>query len=550
MEQRSLCSPDQICQDDPELRVVLQQLIKAHGVHAVEQELRSIEAANQVENTRSRGRPTGPAIDDWPALQEAAAIWRQQGYGPVWPALIAVAKSLRGEPESNARRLLSRLQETRPGWDENYRRAGIGDLRSAVFDRKIRRVITRTGPHYLAALVKAVSNLYRDDAEQLWWVESVRKDFGSLTLEDIAILISPSPAQRLFPYHLINLDSRYVLLSGDLCLPETPPKIILQDPIIFNELTIAHLSRKVHVTLSEESTSDEAIGFDIIPYKHWNYLVSRYDRPCKSISRSSVSSAADQFWQSKSDFVELNPTHWTNDIPEFRQTMFKFVDDELREADRLAGVIAKMLIDRNSSSSFALAVFVRLLGDYIASNVDEDRWAEALDAIGLLTNAALARVGYEHGLLKRGLKRHPKLDPLRHKELDAESSSVSAAADRFWQSKSDFVELNPTHWTNDIPEFRQTMFKFDDDELREAGRLAGVISKMLIDRNSSSSIALAVFVRLLGGYISSNVDEHRWVEALDAIGLLTNAALARVGYEHGLLKRGCQATSETGPFAT
>ena len=152
------------------------------------------------------------------------------------------------------------------------------------------------------------------------------------------------------------------------------------------------------------------------------------------------------------------------------------------------------------------------------------RWAEALDAIGLLTKAALARFGYEHGLLKRGLKRHPKLDPLRHKELDAESSSISAAADRFWQSKSDFVELNPTHWTNDIPEFRQTMFKFDDDELREADRLARVIAKMLIDRNSSSSIALAVFVRLLGDYIASNVDEDRWAEALDAIGLLTNAA--------------------------
>ena len=94
------------------------------------------------------------------------------------------------------------------------------------------------------------------------------------------------------------------------------------------------------------------------------------------------------------------------------------------------------------------------------------------------------------------------------------------------------------------------MFKFDDDELREADKLARVISKMLIDRNSSSSIALAVFVRLLGDYIASNVDEDRWAEALDAIGLLTNAALARVGCEHGLLQRGCQATSETGPFAT
>lgn len=103
------------------------------------------------------------------------------------------------------------------------------------------------------------------------------------------------------------------------------------------------------------------------------------------------------------------------------------------------------------------------------------------------------------------------------------------------------------HWTNDLPEFKQTMFKFDDDELREADRLAEVISKMLIDRKSSSSIALAAVVRLLGGYIASNVDEDRWVEALDAIGLLINAALARVGYEHGLLKIRGQAISETGP---
>jgi hypothetical protein len=131
MEQPTLCSPDRICQGDSELRVVLQQLIEAHGIPGVKQVLRRIEAANQVETTRSRGRPPGPAIDDLPALQKAAAIWRQQGCGPVWPALTAVAKSLRGEPESNARRLLSRLQETGPGWTEKFVRAGIHDFSAA-----------------------------------------------------------------------------------------------------------------------------------------------------------------------------------------------------------------------------------------------------------------------------------------------------------------------------------------------------------------------------------------------------------------------------------
>jgi hypothetical protein len=137
MEQPTLRPPDRICQGDSELRVVLQQLIEAHGISAVKQVLRSIEAANQADNTRSRGRPPGPAIDDLPALQEAGAIWRQQGCGPVWPALTAVAKSLRGEPESNARRLLSRLLETGPRWDEDFERAGIGDLRSGYFTEKL-----------------------------------------------------------------------------------------------------------------------------------------------------------------------------------------------------------------------------------------------------------------------------------------------------------------------------------------------------------------------------------------------------------------------------
>src|SRR5437016_3725175 len=94
--------------------------------------------------------------------------------------------------------------------------------------------------------------------------------------------------------------------------------------------------------------------------------------------------------------------HWIDDIPEFRQTMFKFSDDELREADRLAKGICMIVSDRNRSSSIALAAFVRLVGDFIASNVDQNRWAEALDAIGLLLNAALAYSGQELGLVKRG----------------------------------------------------------------------------------------------------------------------------------------------------
>jgi len=127
----TLCSTDRICQEDTDLRVVLQQLIEAHGMPAVKQVFRSIEAANPVKNTRPRGRPRGPAINDLPALQEAAAIWRQQGSGWVWPALTAVAKSLRGEPRSTTRRLFYRLQETGPDSVEKFVRAGIDDFCAA-----------------------------------------------------------------------------------------------------------------------------------------------------------------------------------------------------------------------------------------------------------------------------------------------------------------------------------------------------------------------------------------------------------------------------------
>jgi hypothetical protein len=96
--------------------------------------------------------------------------------------------------------------------------------------------------------------------------------------------------------------------------------------------------------------------------------------------------------------------HWTDDIPEFKQTMFEFNGDVLREADKLTGEICKMLIDKASCPAVALATFVLLIGDFIAANVDPERWEEALTSVGLLTNAALARVGLEHGLLKIGPK--------------------------------------------------------------------------------------------------------------------------------------------------
>jgi hypothetical protein len=82
MQEPTLGSPEEASQNNSDLRIVLRQLIAAHGADTVRRELSSIEAARPVENPRSRGRPAGPAIDDWPALREAAAIWRRQGWRP------------------------------------------------------------------------------------------------------------------------------------------------------------------------------------------------------------------------------------------------------------------------------------------------------------------------------------------------------------------------------------------------------------------------------------------------------------------------------------
>ena len=281
MEQRSLCSPDQICQDDLELRVVLHQLIKAHGVHAVEQELRSIEAANQVENTRSRGRPTGPAIDDWPALQEAAAIWRQQGYGPVWPALIAVAKSLRGEPESNARRLFSRLLETGPSWGEEFERAGIGDFsqaaRDRARDRKVMRTLVRDVARYTIAFIRTMSKLLPDDPKLADLIESTGNAFrGIITLEDVEILIQPSIAKTNL-FHLMHIRNEFYLLYFGKIVFNQPIRrpTRSEHPITFEDLIIANSYRSVDVKISRDFGTAKTIFFDILPFDSVSYLIPR-----------------------------------------------------------------------------------------------------------------------------------------------------------------------------------------------------------------------------------------------------------------------------------
>jgi hypothetical protein len=197
---------------------VLRELIGAHGADAVKRELRSIEAAKPVENPRSRGRPVGPAIDDWPSLREAAAIWRERSGGPIWPALIAAAKSLPGESESNARRLLSRLLGKGGSWEE-FERAGIRDFKMAAWDRKIHRVITRAGPSYKQAFFKAILSLVLQNPkpdDDPKFIDIIRRCIDPLTVEDIAILTQDSQAKKTLPFNLISSGSGYHLVFGRL----------------------------------------------------------------------------------------------------------------------------------------------------------------------------------------------------------------------------------------------------------------------------------------------------------------------------------------------
>ena len=224
MEEPTLGSLEETSENNSDLRIVLRELIRAHGADAVKRELRSIEAAKPVENPRSRGRPVGPAIDDWPSLREAAAIWRERGGGPVWPALLAVAKSLPGESESNVRRLFGRVLSK--GCSDEFERAGIGDFMMAAWERKIHRVITRAGPGYKQAffttlLTWAVQN--PDPDLDPVFIDILRHCLPPLTVKDIAILTQNSQAAKTLPFSLISSDSGYHLVLGRLAPLDASP---------------------------------------------------------------------------------------------------------------------------------------------------------------------------------------------------------------------------------------------------------------------------------------------------------------------------------------
>jgi hypothetical protein len=206
MEEPTPGSLDGSRQNNSDLRIVLRKLIEAHGADAVKRVLSSIEAATPVENPRSRGRPAGPAIDDLPALREAAAIWRQRGGGPVWPALIAVGETLPGVSESNARRLLSRLLNTERGSHEQFERAGISDFRLATWARKIDRAYTRAGPRYRKAFANAILRIVFSDPDPDMdpvFVGEIRRALPPITLEDMVILTQDSPAAKILPFSLL-----------------------------------------------------------------------------------------------------------------------------------------------------------------------------------------------------------------------------------------------------------------------------------------------------------------------------------------------------------
>jgi hypothetical protein len=222
MEETTLGSLEETSQNNSDLRIVLRELIRAHGADAVKRELRSIEA-KPVKNPRSRGRPVGPAIDDWPSLREAAAIWRERGRAPVWPALIAVAKSLPRESESNVRRLFGRVSNLSC---EEFQRAGIGDFWIAAWDRKIHRMITRAEPRYKQAFIMMILTFgvqNPDPDHDPAFIAIIRRCTPPLTVEAIAIFTKDLKAAKTLPVNLISSDSGYHLSFDDSPREMPPP---------------------------------------------------------------------------------------------------------------------------------------------------------------------------------------------------------------------------------------------------------------------------------------------------------------------------------------
>jgi hypothetical protein len=211
MEAPAPGSLDGACQNSSKLRIELRKLIKAYGADVVKRVLRNIEATNPVENRRSRGRPVGPAIDDLPSLSRAAVMWRERGGGPVWPALTAVGKSLPGESESNARRLLNRLLNEESGWHDRFKRAGIDDFWKAAWERKIIRLMHRASRGYrdkVSAMLKVQNPAPSGDLVNDYICFCV----PLLTTEEIFIMFQEAHAAKLIPFNIISRGGQYDLV--------------------------------------------------------------------------------------------------------------------------------------------------------------------------------------------------------------------------------------------------------------------------------------------------------------------------------------------------
>lgn len=70
------------CTKKADLPTALQSLVDLYGDEAVKLELRGITTRKIIK--RRGGRPTGPMIDDRPALRDAASKWRAKPSGAVW----------------------------------------------------------------------------------------------------------------------------------------------------------------------------------------------------------------------------------------------------------------------------------------------------------------------------------------------------------------------------------------------------------------------------------------------------------------------------------
>ena len=137
----------------PDLKSALQSLVASFGAEAVKRAARRITAATTIR--RPRGRPRGPALDDWPALKQAAADWRRTARdAAVYPSLINVAGALPGQRDSNAKRLLARLRAR--SWDEldRFYDERIGDFYAAACAGRYGRrdPFTTPGPQQEAAI--------------------------------------------------------------------------------------------------------------------------------------------------------------------------------------------------------------------------------------------------------------------------------------------------------------------------------------------------------------------------------------------------------------